>query len=100
MGYYDDMEDPITGTNYHLVENGPIITYNANNSFVHVYSPSEYYNGHYSVSADSTLTMDYTTTASGEPYTFVTKILILTDSVLQLGGSEAGSTVYEKVSSN
>jgi len=95
VGYYDDMEDPITGTNYHPVENGHITNYKADNSFEQTYGTSE--SGSYSVSRDSILTMNYTTTTSGEPYTAISQILILTDSDLELG-SEAGSAVYVKVS--
>lgn len=98
VGYYDDVEDPETGS-YHLVENGAVTNYKADNSFEYIFSSSENYNGNYSVTTDSILTMDYTTTASGDPYIYTSKISLLNENILELSdlGSNLSITRFEKV---
>ena len=99
VGYYDDIEDSETGSNYHLVENGHVTTYKPDKTFDHIYSSTEVYYGNYSISMDSILTMNYSTTASGEPYLYKTKIFLLNDAVLEFASetSETWGMRFEKI---
>lgn len=83
VGYYDDQEDPETGFNYHTVENGFEATFRLNNTFEKIYNETEVNSGTYNIAIDSTLTMNFTNTTSGESYSDIFKIVILNDSVLE-----------------
>jgi hypothetical protein len=102
IGYYDDIDnDPITGTNYHPVMDGGITSFYSNNVFDNDYYTTNY-NGLYSVTTDSILSMNYTTTASGEPYTYISKIYLLNNYELRIGsvpdsGSLGDLSCYEKI---
>ena len=101
VGYYDDMDnDPITGTNYHLIENGDVFQFNSDGTFDNVgdeINPD----GNYSVSSDSVLTRNFNTNSLNPDMTFYDKIYILTDDVLQFSCNQTDAMCdtyrYEKV---
>lgn len=83
VGYYDDEEDPVTGLNYHTVENGFETTFRQNKTFETTFKPSGTYSGKFNIANDSILTFNYATTPSGisNPERF--KIIVLNDNVLE-----------------
>lgn len=99
IGYTDDLIDPQTGTNYHVIENGAVIKFKEDRTFEHVLNNSEMYEGQFYVTKDSILKMNYTANVHGEPYTFITKIFILNETILEEGG-DLYRTHYEKLVSN
>lgn len=97
VGYYDDQGNEPDGTNFHPFSNGDVIIYYSNNSFAKINT----INGNYSISNDSILTTNFTSTINAETYTGINKIFILNDNELELGnynGSDIiGISRYEKV---
>ncbi|WP_395044112.1 lipocalin family protein [Flavobacterium sp.] len=102
IGYYDDMDnDPITGTNYHLVENGDVYKFSSDGQFDNVgdeINPD----GIFSVSEDSVITRNFNANSLNPNMTFNDKILILNEQYLEyypfLGeGSLGWRERYQKV---
>ncbi len=103
VGYYDDMDnDPITGTNYHLVENGGITNFQSNGNLDFPAYPSNPI-GSYSVAMDSTLTFNFNEDYTWNPNSVYTyKIFLLTDEYLEFypfpgEGSTGWLERYQKV---
>ena len=101
VGYYDDVENPLTGTNYFVTENGPITNFKSDSTFENIFSSTEIYGGSFTVINTSILSLAFTTTASGESYSDSVKIITLTDSLLILGpvtdAYGGGGVQYEKI---
>ena len=99
VGYYDDIEDPETGTNYHDVENGYQINYNLDNTFTN----SNNIFGTYTVSQDSILTITNDSNSVNPNATYLRKIRILTNMNLENYNYPSNNDVaadglrYEKV---
>lgn len=101
VGYYDDIDnDPITGTNYHLVENGDVYKFNSDGTFDNVgdeINPD----GTFSVSIDSVLTRNFNANSLNPNMIFNDKIYILTDEILQFSCYQDGAMCdtyrYQKV---
>ena len=85
IGYYDDIgDDPVTGSNYHLVENGDVYKFNSDSSFDNVgdeINPD----GTFSVSADNVLTRNFNSNSLNPNMVFNDKIFILTSEILEYG---------------
>ena len=83
VGYYNDIEDPETGTNYHSLENGEILKFNIDGTFEN-YLDTISTDGTFLVNAESVLTMNFNPTATGNPSsTYINKINKLTDNELE-----------------
>jgi hypothetical protein len=79
VGFYNYFDiDQVDNPHIEYYENGDSLYFNSNNTF---YKSGEiYYNGTYTISADSVLTMIYTT-GPNNPFTTKVKIVKLTDSL-------------------
>ena len=102
VGYYDDIDnDPVTGTNYHLVQDGGITIFNVNGNIeMPAYSLNPV--GTYSVSIDSIITVNFNTNYSWNPNSTETnKIHLLNNQFLELTCNQANVMCdtyrYEKV---
>lgn len=101
VGYYDDIDnDPITGTNYHLVENGDVYKFSSDGTFDNIgdeINPD----GTFSVSIDSVLTRNFNSNSLNPNVIFNDKIYILTDETLQFSCYQDGAMCdtyrYQKV---
>lgn len=102
IGYYDDVDgDPITGTNYHLIENGRITIFYSNGTMDFPAYPSNPI-GNYSVTIDSLLTMNFNENYTWNPNsTYIDKIYLLNEQYLELSCNQTGVMCdtyrYEKV---
>jgi hypothetical protein len=101
IGYYDDIEDPETGSNYHLIENGDIYKFSSNGNFDNVgddINPD----GTYSVSLDSVLTRNYNSNSLNPNITLNHKVFKLTNKYMEFYpvsgvGTSGWLERYEKV---
>ena len=90
-GYYDDVENPNTNSNYYPSPNGVTITFNLN-SYSSTYLGNPYENGLYSISNDSILSYDGLIQG---------KISVLNNEVLEIvNQQQLGGIRYEKVNPN
>lgn len=101
VGYYDDIDnDPITGTNYHLVQNGDVYKYNLDETFDNVgdqINPD----GTYSVALDSVFIRNFNANSLNPNMTFNDKISKLTSNELEFHCNQTNGICdtyrYEKV---
>ena len=101
IGYYDDIEDPETGTNYYLVENGDVYKFSSNGNFDNVgddINPD----GTYSVSLDSLLTRNYNSNSLNPNSTFVDKINLLNEQYFEYSCYQNGAicNIYRYIKTN
>ena len=101
VGYYDDLDnDPVTGTNYHLVENGDIYKFNTDGTFDNV-GDTINPDGTYFVSVDSVITLNYNANSLNPNITYTNKINELSENVLKfscnLEGALCDTYRYEKI---
>ena len=101
VGYYDDIDnDPVTGTNLHLVANGDICQFNANGTFDNVgdeINPD----GTFTVNSNTILTRKFYQNSANPNMIFKDEILILSEDILQISCYQKGATCntlrYEKL---
>jgi hypothetical protein len=101
VGYYDDMDnDPVTGTNLHLVENGEICQFNANGTF-DIVGDEINPDGTFTVNSNTILTRKFYQNSSNPNMIFKDEILILSEDILQISCSQEGAICntlrYEKL---
>ncbi len=99
VGYYDDIEDPATNSNYHLITNGGILKFDVDGKFDDV-GDAINPDGSYSVSSDLVITMNFYTNSSNPNSVFKDKITLLTNNVLEFGNYQAtmaDTYRYEKI---
>ena len=100
IGYYDDIEDPETGTNYHLIENSDVYKFSSNGNFDNVgddINPD----GTFTISVDSVLTRNYNSNSLNPNSTYIDKINLLNEQFFEHSCYQNGALCdtyrYEKV---
>ena len=100
VGYYDDQEDPETGSNYHLVDNGDVYKFSSDGNFDNVgdeINPD----GSFSITIDSVLTRNFNENSLNPNSTYIDKINLLNEEYLEhscyQNGAMCDTYRYQKV---
>lgn len=101
VGYYTDIVDPVTNSNYYPVTNGDILKFGTDGKFDNV-GDAINPDGSYSVSSDLVITRNYYANSLNPSFVLKDKINLLNANVLEFGAN--GATLsdtyrYSKINS-